>query len=147
METCKDCATPITQTAGRGGRRMFCAVCVVRRRARVQRKWQAERYAALSPEDRAADAAARRERKLQQNYGIGVDERDALLATQGGRCAICGANEPNGYGWHVDHDHEFGAVRGILCGGCNIGIGHLRDDPAILRGAIAYFESHARRTS
>ena len=138
METCKDCATPITQTAGRGGRKVFCAACVVRRRVQAQRKWQAERYAALSPEDCAADAVARRERKLQQNYGISAAEFDALLAAQGGRCAICGTDPAGGKVWHVDHDHESGAVRGILCLGCNVGVGHFKDDPTLLRAAAHY---------
>ena len=111
--------------------------------ARAQ--WHAARYVALSPEAREARTRQERESRLQRKYRIGVAEFDALLAAQGDRCAICGADVPNGYGWHVDHDHKTGAVRGILCSGCNIGIGHLKDDPAILRAATAYLESYPLR--
>jgi hypothetical protein len=48
---------------------------------------------------------------LRRRYKIGQKEFDALLAEQGGVCAICGAPSPE----HVDHDHVFGNVRGILC--------------------------------
>ena len=140
--TCQDCAAPITQI-GTGCPRSRCASCVARRKTQATRDW----YAARTDEQIASQAQDARERALQKNYGIGLVERDALLATQGGRCAICGTDEPNGHGWHVDHDHETGAVRGILCSGCNTGIGLLRDDPAALRTAAAYIESHARRTS
>ena len=100
-------------------------------------------YAALSPEALAVRARAERERQLQRKYGLGVAEFDAILAAQDGRCAICGTDAPNGHGWQVDHDHESGAVRGILCFGCNVGIGHLHDDPALLRAAAAYLERNA----
>lgn len=136
MNACQDCAAPITQS-GHGRRRLRCDECRIRR---VQQRC-AERYAALSPEKRQAV----REYGLQKNYGIGVADFDVLLAAQGGRCAICDTDKPNGKGWQVDHDHKSGANRGILCHGCNVGLGNYRDDPAILRSAIAYLELHASR--
>jgi hypothetical protein len=56
---------------------------------------------------------------LKLRYGIGADEFDELVVQQGGVCAICGRPDPE----HVDHDHETGAVRGILCFNCNGGLG------------------------
>jgi hypothetical protein len=74
-------------------------------------------------------------------YGITVDEFDAMLAAQRGRCAICSSPEPrSNCWWHIDHDHDTGHVRGLLCGPCNQGIGSLGDDPDRLRLAIAYLE-------
>ncbi|MCO5997109.1 endonuclease VII domain-containing protein [Actinoallomurus rhizosphaericola] len=79
-------------------------------------------------------AKSRRHYRLMQKYGIGADEVERLVERQGGVCPICRAAEPA----HVDHDHVTGAVRGILCGDCNTGMGQLRDDPWLVRRAIEY---------
>lgn len=72
-------------------------------------------------------------------YNISPEEYDRLLASQGGGCACCGAAEnKNGKRLFVDHCHESGAVRGILCHRCNSGIGSLGDDVKGLRRALAY---------
>ncbi len=76
----------------------------------------------------------------QYNYGMSVEQFDALLAAQDNRCAICGTTEWPGKGPHVDHDHGSGAVRGILCGNCNNGLGMFGEDPARLRAAAEYLE-------
>jgi len=73
---------------------------------------------------------------LRKAYGMTVEERDTLLASQGGRCAICGAYDVEV--WHVDHCHDSGTVRGMLCPPCNLGLGHFHDDPARLKAAIIY---------
>lgn len=71
----------------------------------------------------------------------------AMLASQGGRCAICGTAEPRGKGkFHVDHDHSCcgekrscgKCVRGLLCQRCNTGIGYFDDNPDLMRKAIEY---------
>lgn len=80
-------------------------------------------------------------------YGIGIADYEAMLERQGGRCAICRADEP-GHGhvvFAVDHDHETGGNRGLLCRNCNTAIGLLRDDPEVIRGAATYIEN-SRRT-
>lgn len=80
-------------------------------------------------------------------YGLTVEQFDELLASQGGACAICGKPADLTPGvrtdqWNIDHCHETGAVRGILCSPCNIGIGQLGDDPARLRAALRYLEEY-----
>jgi hypothetical protein len=79
---------------------------------------------------------------LLREYGLTQTAFDAILADQGGTCSIC-AGQPDVRGWHVDHDHSTGQVRGILCGPCNTGLGHFRDDIALLGRAIDYLERHA----
>jgi len=72
-------------------------------------------------------------------YGISPEEFDELVALQEGQCAICRGDEPGGKGnWHVDHDHETGRIRGLLCGDCNLGLGKFRDRPDLLELAAAY---------
>ncbi len=75
-----------------------------------------------------------REYHLRRRYGIGQAEFDRLLAEQGGVCAICGGPDPE----HVDHDHVFGNVRGILCFNCNGGLGQFKDSIEQLGKAISY---------
>lgn len=86
--------------------------------------------------------AASRRRHLKKTYGITEDERDAIFAAQGHRCAICQGTE-GGRFWAVDHDHATGAVRGILCWHCNVALGHFRDSTTALRSAIDYLELSA----
>jgi hypothetical protein len=71
-----------------------------------------------------------------RRYGITATQFDELLAKQGGVCAICGRENPE----HVDHDHETGKVRGILCFNCNGGLGQFSDNTERLANAIEYLE-------
>lgn len=62
-------------------------------------------------------------------------------------CAICGASENNGKlsssaRLHKDHDHKTGKIRGLLCGNCNVGIGHFKDDIHLLIKAIEYLKKN-----
>ena len=80
-----------------------------------------------------------RNSRMLRKYGIGVEEYDALLVGQGGVCLICGCqpkNEPYGC-LQVDHDHDTGAVRGLLCRSCNTAL-NLLDDPVKRERALAY---------
>lgn len=73
-------------------------------------------------------------------YGVSDEEYQALLLAQRGVCAICGTDQP-GKGkrsFSVDHDHKTGAVRGLLCSACNVGIGFFQDSVELLRKAAAY---------
>ena len=74
--------------------------------------------------------------RLVSRYGITAAEADAMVESQGGLCAVCRERPPV----HVDHDHTFGNVRGILCFTCNGGLGQFRDRADILHNAIDYLE-------
>ena len=60
-----------------------------------------------------------------------------------GKCGICGA-ERGMRNHSLDHCHKTDKLRGILCGKCNLGLGHFNDDINRLRAAIAYLERHAK---
>lgn len=70
-------------------------------------------------------------------YGFTKQELEALLA-QHEVCAICLTADWSRKGPQVDHDHSTGAVRGVLCGNCNQGLGRFKDDPTRLLRAVAY---------
>lgn len=65
-----------------------------------------------------------------------------MLARQMYRCASCDSDKPGPSDWHVDHNHDTGKVRGIVCHWCNLAIGHAYDDPEILRKLTAYLEKY-----
>jgi len=97
---------------------------------------------ARSRESRQRLHGGARHYHLKHRYGIGAVEVDALIESQGNRCPICGREAPN----HVDHDHETGLVRGILCFNCNGGLGQFGDDIDRLSAAIAYLDVAASDT-
>lgn len=87
-----------------------------------------------------------RRRYLKHKYGISLDEYERLLKDQGG-CGICGVTENtsgtpalNGtvLNFCVDHDHNTGEVRGLLCSKCNRGLGFFEDSKDLLSKAIKY---------
>ena len=85
--------------------------------------------------------AHRRAYNLSRKYGLTVEELETRILAQGGVCAICHERTPV----HVDHDHNTGLIRGILCSNCNTGIGLLADDPERLEAALAYINGSLLR--
>jgi hypothetical protein len=93
---------------------------------------------------------------LLRKFGITLEQYHAMLADQGGVCAICGEPPAIVMGQRsgrqgrqtrpmlvVDHDHATGNVRGLLCTPCNRGIGFLKDIPDMLRFALKYLEGRS----
>lgn len=71
-----------------------------------------------------------------------------LRQEQDGRCAICGAtDEGQPVGLNVDHDHETGEVRGLLCRSCNLGLGFFADSSERLRAAALYLLAEEKRST
>ena len=113
----------------------YCKPCTLEdQRERRQAGYKAPNR--LTPEENTRKAWLRRLRIL----GITEDQYLAMLEAQGGRCAICRDDVPwsRSGTWHVDHCHDSGKVRGLLCTRCNRGLGYFRDDPRLLLEAIGY---------
>lgn len=96
-----------------------------------------------------ADSRKDKDRRLRTKYGIGVDHYDALLESQGGVCAICRlpetATDPRSNSQitlSVDHCHDTGKIRGLLCQRCNRAIGYMKDSAALHRRAADYIDTH-----
>lgn len=108
-------------------------------------------YQKANPEVQARSVAKRRangKRRLadvRQRYGVSEEQYAEMMERAGGVCEICGRvpSEVSKKGACVDHCHDSSKVRGILCAPCNSGIGSLQDDPAVLRKAIEYLETHS----
>lgn len=125
------------------------------RKSETREQYLARRRAeAKTPENRAKDRAyvARNLDKVRQHaresafrvaYGISRSETDRLSASQGGLCAACGRPPLDGghcSRLHVDHDHETGKIRGMLCNRCNTALGLLFEDPKSIKGLLTYLE-------
>lgn len=118
------------------------------------REKQAAYNKIYAAENRAEQAAKRKiyneenreelaNRGRLKKYGVTPDDFKRFLVAQGGVCAICGGLGGK-TGLCVDHDHETGKVRGLLCRFCNTGIGNLKDSSDITRRATKYLKQHGK---
>lgn len=86
----------------------------------------------------------RRAQDLWSKYRIREDDYDRMVEQQGDCCAVCGGSDKGrrdvGY-WSVDHDHETGQVRGLLCRACNVNL-HVVENQEFMEKAIAYLRDH-----
>jgi hypothetical protein len=129
---CARCSVPKLLEEFYSSRTTYCRVCVSDRHKETLAKIPEinKRYA------------------VKRYYGITLEDKEAMLAAQGGKCLICGGTESRGKGWAVDHDHSCcpgtktcgKCIRGILCSTCNNGLGCARDNVEILRRMILYLE-------
>lgn len=88
-----------------------------------------------------------RKRNLKASYGMTVEDYEVLLASQKNKCAICGTMDPGNIRTNhlfIDHDHNTKEIRGLLCHGCNAGLGNFKDDPIKLMSAITYLGERMR---
>lgn len=94
-----------------------------------------------------AGRPAQRRGYLLREFGITPEDFANILRLQGGKCAICKTTDPpkckrSGEGWHIDHDHATGKIRGVLCHHCNVLLGSAKDDQITLLRAVHYLECH-----
>lgn len=115
-----------------------CTKCGRNRQAKFYRS---DRGRVCTTCQRTRTRSASRNRRIEDTYGLTVEDYDLLFAAQDGKCAICGGVRKQKLS--VDHCHKTLAIRGLLCRLCN---GRLltaaRDSPDILRRAADYLEAH-----
>lgn len=101
-------------------------------------------YAGYSSRCRDCTREASRASRLGTMFGLTEDDYQRMLKAQDGRCYVCGF-KPRKTRLAVDHDHETGLVRGLLCAkqgvGCNGTLGFFRDNIEVFRRFVAYLES------
>jgi len=146
--TCPDCQRTLARDKyywhKRGNRHSkSCRDCYqIKRRpyqiAYMQKVGKAKARARYTPEQRSIS--------IIKSYGLTLEKYNAMLEAQNGGCAICGSKtaktKRNGR-FCVDHDHQTGEVRGLLCAPCNRGIGLLQDSVTIMEAATKYLSRRA----
>jgi hypothetical protein len=103
--------------------------CVKCQKERMKKIYASDAY---KSKHRASDRFRRR--------GCTEAQYNERMQKQAGKCEICGKEL-----WQelrIDHDHKSGALRGLLCDKCNLGIGHFADSPDVLRKAAQYLEKY-----
>lgn len=84
-----------------------------------------------------------RKYKLASRYGISVEQYEDMLKEQDNSCKICGKHEDEElHSLAVDHCHDTGKVRSLLCMSCNTGLGLFKDNKELLIKAQDYLEKH-----
>ena len=83
-----------------------------------------------------------RERWREREHGVSQADFERMLFWQNGRCAICGDEFKSNRMTHVDHNHNTGKVRDLLCHHCNAGLGLFKDSVLRLQQAIDYLRRH-----
>ena len=120
----------------------------VQRNARRRKRYaeDAKHREKMRLESRQWQAANPEKRKAQRlkTHGIGLSDYQDMLAIQNGACAICGHSDTSNPKLFpvVDHCHETGIIRGLLCMNCNQGLGKFKDSPELLMTAAAYLVKH-----
>ena len=135
MKTCTKCGQekPLTQFHKHRGR---CKSCMLE----IQRAYRNSR------------PGYHRQSNLKQRYGITSEEYESILAQQNFTCAICEVEISHALEYKtdrsvaVDHNHDTGEVRGILCSKCNLVLGHARENTEILYKSIVYLSERGTYT-
>lgn len=159
MKTCSKCkeSKPLTefwkQSSNRDGLHIWCKGCagashkqwVENNRARsaeIKREWCArypERSREIARKHYRTNRKSILEKDRQRRYGVSAKDVEQMRLTQGGVCAICKVSPKR---FHVDHNHLSGKVRALLCGNCNLALGHLKDSAILARAAATYLDKH-----
>lgn len=103
--------------------------------------------ARLAKEQRIKKPRDKSHYERKRRYGLSKEQYLSMIEQQGGKCAICETTEPSSAyaALYVDQDHSTGDIRGLLCWRCNIGIGYLKDDIALLQASIDYLKKYSTK--
>ena len=140
MKKCTKCGVekPLSEfyknKSKKDGLQTRCKICDV---LKTRKKYQ---------KDPELSAKKRFIRKLKQEYNLSLEEYNTIKTIQNGACAICKSPLQTGMSVHVDHCHDSGKVRGILCRWCNLGLGHFKDSLISLKSALLYLEKYNWQT-
>jgi recombination endonuclease VII len=142
MKRCSTCKElkPIDQFSSnrttKDGKSYTCKPCSVES-VRAYHRRNPEKHREYNKDWARRNPERKKDIALKVTKGVEFGTYDRMFEAQGGRCAIC-KNPPGAQRFHLDHCHDSGKVRGLLCSCCNTGIGQLKHDETILLNAISY---------
>lgn len=116
-----------------------CPVHGTHARMRVRRRKHGEHYVCRKC-DRGQTPISKAASSRKRKYGLSTADFELMLIEQRGLCLICREAMVD---IQVDHDHATGKVRGLLCRGCNVGLGFFRDDISTMKRAVHYLAGTA----
>jgi hypothetical protein len=133
---CIDGTRPECRTCFNADRRAHRLANLEKHKATVRRRYHAnpDKHRAYGRARYQAEKEWRSLNYTLSRYGLTIDQYHAMQERQDFACAICGDVAD----MHIDHCHTTDKIRGLLCAGCNIGIGHFRERPAALVAAASY---------
>lgn len=123
---------PRCKSAERNPSHGWCTIC---------RRDYTKQYKKDNPKSQAGYA-------LKHKYGLSVADKNRMILEQSFKCASCAIDFDLHKQIHVDHCHDTGAIRGILCSDCNISLGRMKENPERIRGLAVYADKiQATRTN
>jgi Autographiviridae endonuclease VII len=143
MLTCNECGRELPEENFYANRTAYPHRGFDTKCKECRRRYISEWRKTVSPlKARGVDRRISRDRHLQKKYGLSPGEYDAMLLAQGSVCGICRREQRGDRHLAVDHNHETGEIRGLLCNPCNAALG-LFDDGELFEAAIEYLrQSH-----
>ncbi len=82
----------------------------------------------------------RMEKRIMEKYNLTIDQYNILYDSQNGKCAIC--EKADNKNLSVDHNHQTGKVRSLLCARCNLALGNIREDLEVAKSLVKYIERY-----
>lgn len=133
-----------THRSSKDGRHNYCIPCFkLWRNSPERRKKENNRLLERGSQKTPERSAYTRNWQLKNKYGITLEDYNQKLIDQQGKCAICSKDHKDCQnGLYVDHNHDTGLVRELLCRECNSGLGKFKEDITVFSRAISYLEKH-----
>lgn len=131
------------------GKEKRCRECVLKMRTKNYYKnheVNREKARIKANNFRKNNKGYQRKYDLKRTYGITEEDYEKMLKEQNYGCKICNSKDPKGKTkwFNVDHCHNSGQVRGLLCTGCNLGLGAFKDNIEFMEAAIKYLKSQVK---
>jgi len=146
MKICKTCLLNkklndfYSKPSGKGGLDANCKTCIYNK-SKVRKQSNPAKHYDINKAWRQKNPDKYKDGQLKIKFGITLEIYNQMLLTQHKSCAICKKHESEfDQKFAVDHCHETGKIRGLLCGACNKGLGYFKDNTEFLKGAIIYLE-------